>query len=372
VRHRRHRPARATAVVAVAIAVLMVAPSAPGAPAASAARVAFRIADARIGEASGIAAGLASPAIDYVQNDSGDVNRFFALNARSGATSAVVTVRGARNVDWEDIAVAPDRSGTPSAWLADIGDNAAARSEVQVYRVPEPRLDAAARDRAITSGPADVWRLRYPDGPTDAEGLAVAPDGTAFLVTKAPGISTVYRLPSRPSADRVQTLRRVGTIAFAPTGTANPFGLAGQLTATSAAIANDGSVFIVRTYSDAYVWRLAGTGLATALRRQPFRIPLPAQQQGEGVGVRGQTLLLDSEGTHSPVYEVPVPAAAVAATSSTPSVPGRRTTSRARGSASAPALPQRSGSDAGYVAVAAGGAAALALVGWLALRRRRR
>lgn len=50
----------------------------------TAAAPAFRIADARITEASGLAFGLRSPGIAYVQNDSGDTNRFFALDARTG------------------------------------------------------------------------------------------------------------------------------------------------------------------------------------------------------------------------------------------------------------------------------------------------
>jgi hypothetical protein len=271
------------------------------------AHVLFHFADPRIVEASGIAPGIASPTIDYVENDGGDRNRFFAVDGRTGATAATITVPGARNVDWEDIAVARDSAGTPSVWLADIGDNDAARREIQVYRVTEPHVRAANRDRRIRAGAFDVWRLRYPAGPVDAESLAVAPDGTGFVVTKSVGGSTVYRLPPHPDAARVQVLRRVGSITFAPTGTRNPFGVAGQLTATSAAISHDGSVFVVRTYSDAYVWPLSDADVPATLTRRPVVIPLPDQPQGEGIAVSGRTLLIDSEGRHSAVYAVPLP-----------------------------------------------------------------
>ena len=67
--------------------------------------------DPRITEASGIAIGIASPGVVYVQNDSGDSARFFALDTRTGKTLATYTVPGAANVDWEDLAVARDRRG---------------------------------------------------------------------------------------------------------------------------------------------------------------------------------------------------------------------------------------------------------------------
>jgi hypothetical protein len=275
-------------------------------PAASAERavVLFRLHDQRIAEASGIAPGLTSPGVFYVENDSGGTNRFFAIDRRSGATAAVITVGRARNVDWEDIAVAPDAAGTPSVWLADIGDNDETRDEVEVYRVREPHVLRTSRNRSIHLQVSAVWRLRYPSGPVDAESLAVAPDGTVYVVTKSPGSSVVYRLPARPSAGHVQLLHRVGRIGFLPTGTPNPFGLAGQLVATSAAFARDGSAFAVRTYADAYVWRVGAAGLGAALHETPARVALPRQPQGEGVGFAGRRLVIDSEGRGSAVYAV--------------------------------------------------------------------
>jgi hypothetical protein len=170
----------------------------------------FLIADPRINEASGIAASIVDPRVVYVQNDSGDAPRFFALDARTGRTVAMHPVPGATNVDWEDLAVARDRRGVASVWLADIGDNDARRADVCIYRVDEPRPGTAV-------GRPEVWRLRYPDGPHDAESLAVAPGGAAFIVTKSLlGSSAVYTVPARPGG--VQTLRKIGEIRFALTG----------------------------------------------------------------------------------------------------------------------------------------------------------
>ncbi len=269
---------------------------------------AFRISDARIGEASGIAAGIRSPGVVYVENDSGDRARFFALDAGSGELLAEYDVPGVTAVDWEDIAVAPDADGTPSVWLADIGDNTRGRSQVQIYRVDEPKVDRSRHDVTASAGRADVWRLRYPAGPADAESLAVSPQGVPYLVTKSlDGRSTVYAAPPTANASAVQPLRRVGAIAFAFTGTPGPYAPIGELTATGADLSPDGNWFVVRTYTDAYLWQVNGGDLATALRSSPIRIALPRQPQGEGICFDGAALLIDSEGTDSPVYRLPVP-----------------------------------------------------------------
>src|SRR5689334_6488513 len=107
----------------------------------------FRIHDARIVEASGIAQGLRSPGVVYVQNDSGDSARFFALNRRTGQTAATITVAGATNVDWEDLAVSRGPAGTPQVWVGDIGDNKAVRREIRIYRMREPRISPRDHDR---------------------------------------------------------------------------------------------------------------------------------------------------------------------------------------------------------------------------------
>ncbi|HEU5266275.1 MAG TPA: hypothetical protein VFU35_06225, partial [Jatrophihabitans sp.] len=225
-------------------AVVLLAGLVGAQPASAAAGLVCHLHDARIDEASGITQGIASPRVLYVHNDSGDTNRFFALDAGTCRTIATVTVPNARNVDWEDIAVAPDAAGTPSVWLADIGDNAAARTEVAVYRIDEPRLRPGEPATSIRSGPADVWRLRYPGGPVDAESLAVSPRGVGYVVTKSLlGASTVYRLPPRADQARVQQLTRVGAIEFTPTSPGGPVELARQVAATSAAFSPDGTRF---------------------------------------------------------------------------------------------------------------------------------
>jgi hypothetical protein len=299
-------------VLGLLIALATVLPALAANPA-----VLFHIHDSRIDEASGIARGVASRGVFYVQNDSGDSARFFAVDASTGRTHAVYAVPNAANHDWEDLAVARDAAGTPSVWLADIGDNDAARREVQLYRVDEPPVDTSRFDVAARTHSPDVWRLRYPSGPANAEALAVAPGGRAYVITKADsGRSAVYRVPLRPDARHVQLLQRIGSITFVSHGGLVPASL--QVLATGAALSPDGTLLVVRTYTDAYAWHVRHGDIAGAIRHRPVRMTIPLQQQGEGVCADSRALVLDSEGAGTAVYRVQLPAALQPQPSSTP------------------------------------------------------
>ncbi|HEY7009606.1 MAG TPA: hypothetical protein VH395_11740, partial [Jatrophihabitantaceae bacterium] len=246
------------AAVSAGLTLVLAAPAA----AEGATTTLFRLRDARLDELSGMARGIASPRVFWAQNDSGDSARIFALDASTGAVRAAYTVPDAENHDWEDLAVAPDAAGRASIWIADTGDNDASRSEVQLYRVPEPRVGGTGERSAATKRPA-VWRLRYPSGPANAESLAVTPTGRAYVITKSPdGHSAVFVVPPRPDPNRVQTMRQVGTIRFRSHGGLVPASL--QVLATGAAMSRDGRLLAVRTYTDAYVWRVPNGDVAAA------------------------------------------------------------------------------------------------------------
>lgn len=330
---------------------------------ATGSQVLFHVDDSRIDEASGIATGIASPGAFYVQNDSGDSARFFALDRHTGTTLATYTVPGVSNVDWEDIAVARDRRGVASVWIADIGDNDSKRGEVRIYRVDEPHVEAGVD--ATTTAP-DVWRLRYPGGPVDAESLAVAPGGVAYIVTKSIfGASEVYAVPARPDPAKVQALRRIGQIDFHPTGTPGGPNIVGQVTATGAALSRDGSILVVRTYTDAYLWTVRGGDVARALRAKPVHVRLPEQPQGEGVAIDGSRLIVDSEHVGSAVFAVAMPRLPIASS--------RSPSSKAKpGVAASPAASGNSRSARWVVLGGFAGAAAVALAFFARRRRSRR
>jgi hypothetical protein len=126
-----------------------------------------------ISESSGVVASRKYPGVYWTHNDSGNPAEVFAIN-RQGKSIATFVIR-ARNEDWEDIA--NDEEG--HLYLADIGDNACRRKQVQVYRVAEPDPHGPG-NLLITDR---VWRLNYPDGPYDAESLFIL-DGFGYVIKK--------------------------------------------------------------------------------------------------------------------------------------------------------------------------------------------
>ena len=265
-----------------AVPALAETPSPYGAPADW-----CQITDPRLPEVSGLVVGDGAMA---VANDGGDQLEVVTLDG----TCTVVDQRTAPvdPYDPEDIAVSAD--GT--VWFADVGDNQAQRATVALI---------ALRPDGTTS----VNRLTYPDGPHDAEALLLAPDGTPFVVTKEVlGVSGVYR-PDAPLIDGgTVPMSQVGTVALTLTGTpGGPVGRAGQLMVTGGAVSADGQFVAVRTYTDAYVWPLAGSDVAAALAGTPTRVPLPESPQGEALsfGANSRDLVVAGEGLPGAVTVLP-------------------------------------------------------------------
>ena len=108
------------------------------------------------------------------------------------------TVAGAGNVDWEDIAAGPGpQPGEHYLYVGDIGDNTKSRDDVVVYRVVEPTVPIPSDPGADgVTAPATALRLRYDDGPHDAESLMVHPTtGDIYVITKSFGDTRVYKAP---------------------------------------------------------------------------------------------------------------------------------------------------------------------------------
>jgi hypothetical protein len=235
--------------------------------------------DAEIRESSGVAVSREHAGIFWTHNDSGEP-LLYAVDAR-GRTAGRVLVSGASVEDWEDVALAPCPAGGDCLYVADIGDNAAKRAFVTVYRIPEPEPGASA------SAPAVPIRLRYPDGAQDAEAMFVL-NGAIHLVTKGEtGPIAVFRAPAGGGAE--VTLERLREVA--------PGKVDRPLRITSAAARADGRWIVLRTLHEAAFYAandLVGTGSA-APRRMDLRGL--GETQGEGIGFAPDgSIYLTSEG----------------------------------------------------------------------------
>ena len=142
-----------------------------------------QIENSEIDEASGLAASRRRSDLLWTHNDSGAPPRLYAVGV-DGRDHGAVDVRGASNVDWEDLA-AFQIDEVPYLLIADVGDNDAERRSVMLYIVEEPEL---RRDRFEDGTAVSVaWSLEvvFEDGPVDCEGVAVdVPGQRVLLVSK--------------------------------------------------------------------------------------------------------------------------------------------------------------------------------------------
>lgn len=261
------------------------------------------LADKRIHEASGIAAARVVPGLFYVHNDSGDEPRVFVID-KSGKTRLVIRLRGATNVDWEDMAVAPGaKAGTYDVCLADIGDNGAQRPSLTVYRFPEP--DKAALAGEMLEVQTTRYRFRYAEGPANAEAFAVHPKtGDGYVFTKRnDGHTHVYKLAAPWKAGPVATLKRIAALRI-------PTCPSLATIVTAADISPDGRRLALRTYLDGWEWTLRASvpieQFDAVFERAPRRITLAGEAQAEAVcfAADGRALYTTSERLPAPLHTV--------------------------------------------------------------------
>lgn len=250
------------------------------------------LANTEVRESSGLAASRRYPGLLWTHNDAGNPAILFATD-RTGRSIARVSVQGAPNVDWEDMAAGPG----DTLWIGDIGDNALVRSDLAVYRLDEPTLNPGATGQQLNVS-ATRFPFSYPDGFHDAETLLVHPTtGHVYVVTKANnGTSGVYRFPMPLTPGIPVTLLRTATLVFASS-------LSLGRRATGGDISVDGSKVVIRTYLLAYEWSIGGgQSVENAFLGIPRTYPL-LYSQGEAIcyGPQGFDLFFTAEGLPCPL-----------------------------------------------------------------------
>lgn len=257
---------------------------------------------ALIDEASGLA--ISTEFFDrlYHVNDSGDSGRFYVTGFAGGGTQ-VVNVDFFDPTDVEDVTLGPCGLVDGSClFIADIGDNARLRRELEIVLIREL---AEFGDRTL---PVDVIRVQYPDGPHDAESIAMHPNGDLFILSKAADYALLAVSPSRiyrlsrerwqNAAGEVQQLELRGEVDFAEISSDT---FSGSLP-TAFDINGDGRRFIVLTYVNAFEFYIdlsEGEFPATEdlVPGVDFReIPLRVLDQQESIAYLGEhAFLYDTE-----------------------------------------------------------------------------
>ena len=222
-------------------------------------------------ESSGLAVSRRNPELIWSHNDSGSAAVLFALDAATGAVRGRVSLPIATR-DWEDVSAGRCPSGD-CLYVADIGDNQRGRSQVRIYRLPEP-----APGEATTVQP-EVFTATYSDGPHNAEAMFVV-DADLFIVTRD-RTGGVYRATLTPGNHAI---------------TFHPVTQLRLEAVTDAETSRDGTTVVVRTSHEAVLYRTSD--LIRGVVTPSLRIPLDGlrEPQGEGVAIDGNMLYLSSEG----------------------------------------------------------------------------
>jgi hypothetical protein len=269
-------------------------------------------------ESSGAAMSVAQRGVLFTINDSGNEPLLYALDT-TGTDRGAWRVQGARNVDWEAIAIAPCRrpatSGPDGAdsscvYIGDVGDNTAERVTRVIYRVSEPTAESAG----FTGRTAPAQRLEYlyADGPRNVEAMYVARDGGIYLIGKQDRRNAggqrrrtrVYRLaPTAWEGASPATAQLVDSLPIVP-GSA----LGRQI--SDAALSPDGRHVAVRTYSQVFIFATDPATGRIHTARAPSVCNITAfLDVGEGISWLDPSgvLLLTNEGRAASIYRVRCP-----------------------------------------------------------------
>ena len=206
----------------------------------------------RISESSGVAVSRAHSNVLWTHNDSGDRARVFAVDTL-GNLIAEIDVDGARNRDWEDISLGPCPDMIEADWcllIADTGDNAERRRDVDLYFLPEPDPYGAGDDVK-----AERIQLSYENGSHDVEGVALAPDGTVWLVSKGrSGRVFLYRITAEQLRGDHIDVELLQVLPITPSRQIGRW-------ITGASVHPDGDRIAIRSYTELYILELSDGGV---------------------------------------------------------------------------------------------------------------
>jgi len=256
--------------------------------------------DKAMNETSGIAASTVNKDTYYTHNDSGDTSRFFAISP-GGKLISTLYFKGnpAESLgvkDCEDIAVGPGPVKNKSyVYVGDIGDNAAVRNFITIYRIPEQTTWTKGGNINVTATPVN---LKYPDGPKDAETLMIDPvEKLLYIISKRTDTVSVYTAPLYYKANDTLVMTYRAKLFFKGY---KPFKWI-----VSGDISKDGKQVLVKSYEKVYYWKREGNEpIWQTLQRVPDEPKYQQEKQGEAISftLDGRGFYTVSEGVFAPVY----------------------------------------------------------------------
>ncbi len=283
---------------------VLIAPNSDG-PLYSEIVVAGNIQNDRITEASGLARSNHRNDILWTMNDGGPPV-LYAVGT-DGSDYGSLTLRNARNVDWEDLA-AFEFDSKPYLLIADTGDNEAKRPFGTIYIVEEPQM---SRGQHIEAEPAWQIRFSYPDGPLDCESVAVDLSGERILLLSKRTIpATLYDLPLRPNSNDVIRARRITDLSTLPQPGKQDIARAlpdnnWHWQPAAMDLSADARTAAILTYKGVYLFvRRPGEIWTDAFARQAAFLDLAGNREAEAVTLSkdGKSIFVTLEGRGAAIF----------------------------------------------------------------------
>lgn len=250
--------------------------------------------DSGLKEVSGIQSSLDNPGVLWVIEDSYNGPYLYAVS-RTGDLLATYTVYGgARNVDWEAIAIGY-RDGTDWIYIGDIGDNRGDRngddrSVPTLYRLAEPVISVGQAPPLVSSiKEVETFPFRYFSSagnrlkPRDSESMFADPrTGNIFVFMKGlrtvDGTDKVSRGFQLKDQDLVEgSLNRAAHVTNIIGG-----GDGVGTGPVSADITANGEWILIKNYAEGFLWhRPQNTTVSQALNASPTapcQVPVDAAE----------------------------------------------------------------------------------------------
>ena len=265
------------------------------------------LADPEIDEASGLAISRNEPGLLWLINDDGGP----VLHAAGldGAARGRVRIANARNSDWEDLASFV-LDGVAYLMVADTGDNDGDKDLVTLYVVEEP--DPSVEEVEL------AWRIdfRYPEGPRDAESIAVdVANARVLILSKRDIPAKLYEVPLRPEQSGPVVATFLSGVATLPQPSRRDVELAPKTDVwywqpTAMDLSEDGRTLTILTYGGIYEFsRGDDEDWPAALARQPGVVSTIRDREAESIAIeRGEkTVLITREQRHAPLVRFAIP-----------------------------------------------------------------
>ena len=232
-------------------------------------------------EASGIASSRFNQNILWTHNDSGDLNRIFAMDI-NGNHVGEFFLNNVENRDWEDIAIGPGpMEDVDYIFVGDIGDNRSENDVKYIYRFAEPQVSMENQSSVINIDSIESISFQYEDGNRDAETLIVDPITKDIIIISKREESAVhvYLLPFPHDTENILTAQLIMTKDFYPN---TNFNTTQRIVAGD--ISKDGSDILIKSYTDVFYFsRESNQSIFDALNTSGVKLPYVTEPQGEAI-----------------------------------------------------------------------------------------